>query len=87
MLAFKGLNKLFIFSVAEEVGSEVRAAGDRIRRRGLNKLSCADWLPHDRGFVWGLPHSKDERRSRDGLTTLAEEVLGACGDVGEACSI
>ena len=24
----------------------------------VNKLSCADWLPHDRGFVSGLPQSK-----------------------------
>ena len=23
-----------------------------------NKLSCAGWVPHDRGFVSGLPHSK-----------------------------
>ena len=28
------------------------------RRRRLNKLSCAGWLPHDRGFVSGLPRSK-----------------------------
>src|SRR5215471_3996551 len=36
----------------------MRTAGDRTRRRRLNKLSCADWLPHDRGFVSGLPRSK-----------------------------
>jgi hypothetical protein len=24
-------------------------------RRRLNKLSSAGWLPHDRGFVLGLP--------------------------------
>ena len=27
-------------------------------RRRLSKLSCAGWLPHDRGFVLGLPLSK-----------------------------
>src|SRR5271168_2324760 len=36
----------------------MRKAGDRTRRRRLNKLSCAGWLPHDRGFVSGLPRSK-----------------------------
>jgi hypothetical protein len=41
----------------------VRTAGDRTRRRRLNKLSCAGWLPHDRGFVSGLPRSRDEQRS------------------------
>src|ERR1700757_1715094 len=55
--------------MAEEVGSEVRTAGDRARRRRLNKLSCAGWLPHDRGFVSGLPRSKDERRCGDRLIT------------------
>ena len=33
----------------------VRTAGDRTRRRRLNKLSCAGWVPHDRGSVSGLP--------------------------------
>ena len=50
----------------------MRTAGDRARRRRLNKLSCAGWLPHDRGFVSGLPHSKDERRSGDRLITGQE---------------
>ena len=50
----------------------VRTAGDRTRRRRLNKLSCAGWLPHDRGFVSGLPHSSDERRSADRLITGQE---------------
>src|SRR3954453_7902596 len=50
----------------------VRRAGDRTRRRRLNKLSCAGWVPHDRGFVLGLPHSKDERRSGDRLITARE---------------
>ena len=38
----------------------------------VNKLSCAGWLPHDRGFVSGLPRSKDERRSGDRLITGQE---------------
>src|SRR4051794_29614266 len=50
----------------------VRRPGDRTRRRRLNKLSCAGWVPHDRGFVLGLPHSKDERRSGDRLITARE---------------
>src|SRR6185437_4786591 len=44
-------------------------AGDRTRRRRLNKLSCAGWVPHDRGSVSGLPRSRIERRSRDRLIT------------------
>ncbi|MET4331705.1 hypothetical protein ABIB80_007565 [Bradyrhizobium sp. i1.15.2] len=28
------------------------------QRRRLIKLSCAGWLPHDRGFVLGLPRSR-----------------------------
>ena len=64
MFAFKGPDATICSAVAEEVGSEMRTAGDRTRRRRLNKLSCAGWLPHDRGFVSGLPRSKDERRSR-----------------------
>ena len=27
-------------------------------RRRLSKLSCAGWIPHDRGFVSGLPRSR-----------------------------
>src|SRR6516162_11345651 len=76
MFAFKGSDKgsdaIFVSAAAEEVGSEVRTAGDRTRRRRLSKLSCADWLPHDRGFVSGLPRSKDESRSRDRLITGQE---------------
>ena len=30
-------------------------AGGRAERRRLSKLSCAGWLPHDRGFVLELP--------------------------------
>ena len=55
--------------MAEGAGSEERTAGDWTRRRRLNKLSCADWLPYDRGFVSELPGSKDERRSGDRLIT------------------
>ena len=50
--------QIFVSAAAEEAGVEVRTAGNRTRRRRLNKLSCADWLPHDRGFVSGLPRSK-----------------------------
>ena len=50
----------------------MRTAGDRTRRRRLNKLSCAGWLPHDRSFVSGLPRSKDEHRSGDRLITGQE---------------
>ena len=64
--------QLFVSAVAEGAGSEERTAGDRTRRRRLNKLSCADWLPHDRGFVSELPGSKDERRSGDRLITGQE---------------
>src|SRR6516164_9210494 len=56
----------------EGIGLWMRTAGDRIRRRRLSKLSCAGWLPHDRGFVSRLPRSKDERRSRDRLITGQE---------------
>jgi hypothetical protein len=52
---------------------EVRTAGDRTRRRRLNKLSCAGWIPHDRGSVSGLPHSRGERRSQDRLITGRED--------------
>src|SRR6516164_8532972 len=72
MFAFKGSDATICSAVAEEVGSEMRTAGDRTRRRRLNKLSCAGWLPHDRGFVSGLPRSKDERRSGDRLITGQE---------------
>ena len=69
MFAFKGSDATICSAVAEEVGSEVRTAGDGTRRRRLNKLSCAGWVPHDRGSVSGLPHSRNERRSGDRLIT------------------
>jgi len=56
--------RLFVSAGAEGAGSGVRTAGDRIRRRRFNKLSCAGWLPHDRGFVSELPRSRSERRLR-----------------------
>ena len=37
--------------------------------RRLNKLSCAGWVPHDRGSVSGLPRSRVEHRSGDRLIT------------------
>ena len=45
--------RLFVSAGTEGAGSGVRTAGDRIRRRRLNKLSCAGWIPHDRGSVRG----------------------------------
>src|SRR5271168_3232 len=51
----------------------MRKAGDRTRRRRLNKLSCAGWLPHDRGFVSGLPQSSCERQSWDWLIGAKED--------------
>src|SRR6516225_7652516 len=50
----QGFGRNYLFPQWREgAGSEERTAGDRTRRRRLNKLSCADWLPHDRGFVSG----------------------------------
>jgi hypothetical protein len=72
MFAFKSSGAIFVSAAAEGAGSEVRTAGDRTRRRRLNKLSCAGWLPHDRGFVSGLPRSRGERRSGDRLITGQE---------------
>jgi len=73
MFAFKGSDAIIYFRCSGRVGSEVRTAGDRIRRRRLNKLSCAGWLPHDRGFVSGLPRSSREHRSGDRLITGQED--------------
>jgi hypothetical protein len=56
--------RLICSAVAEVVGSDVRTAGPEDRR--FNKLSCAGWVPHDRGLVSGLPHSRDEHRSETG---------------------
>ncbi len=62
MFAFKGSDAINCVRRGGRGRLGVRTAGDRTRRRRLNKLSCAGWLPHDRGFVSGLPHSRDERR-------------------------
>jgi hypothetical protein len=51
----------------------MRKAGNRTRRRRLNKLSCAGWLPHDRGSVSGLPQSSGEHRSWDRLIGAQED--------------
>ena len=72
MFAFKRSGALFCSAAADGAGRRMRRAGDRTRRRRLNKLSCAGWVPHDRGFVLGLPHSRDERRSGDRLITARE---------------
>ena len=47
-------------------------AGGGVSRRRLNKLSCAGWRPHDRGFVSGLPRSKG-RASADGRLITGDE--------------
>ena len=47
-------------------------AGGGLSRRRLNKLSCAGWLPHDRGFVSGLPRSKG-RASASGRLITGDE--------------
>ena len=51
----------------------MRKAGDRTRRRRLNKLSRAGWLPHDRGHVSGLTYSRREHRSGDRLIAVQED--------------
>jgi len=91
MFAFKGSDATICSAVAEEVGSEVRTAGDGTRRRRLNKLSCAGWVPHDRGSVSGLPHSRNERRSGDRLITGQEgsppwSCLRQCAPLDLLCS-
>lgn len=70
MFAFKG-ERAVSYSVAADGADRwyVHTAGDRTRRRRLNKLSCAGWVPHDRGFVSGLPRSRVEHRSGDRLIT------------------
>ena len=58
MSAFKVAGVMIRSAKADSCRRKMRRAGGRTRRRRLNKLSCAGWLPHDRGFVSGLPHSK-----------------------------
>ena len=60
---FQGAGRSFLLRRCGLRRSLVRTAGDRTRRRRLNKLSCAGWVPHDRGSVSGLPRSRVERRS------------------------
>ena len=73
MFAFKVFEHNYSFPRRRIVPVGVRRAGGRTRRRRLNKLSCAGWVPHDRGFVSGLPHSRDEHRSGDRLITALED--------------
>ena len=47
--------------------------GGGLSRRRLNKLSCAGWLPHDRGFVSGLPRSKGRASAGGRLLTGDED--------------
>jgi hypothetical protein len=46
----------------------VRKAGGGALRRRLSKLSYAGWLPHDRGFVLGLPHMGTFRSRENSIT-------------------
>jgi hypothetical protein len=66
---FQGAARSFLLRRRGLRRSLVRTAGDRTRRRRLNRLSCADWVPHDRGSVSGLPRSRVEHRSGDRLIT------------------
>jgi hypothetical protein len=66
---FQGAARSFLLRRCGLRRSLVRTARDRTRRRRLNKLSCAGWVPHDRGSVSGLPRSRVERRSGDRLIT------------------
>jgi hypothetical protein len=66
---FQGAARSFLLRRRGLRRSLVRTAGDKTRRRRLNKLSCADWVPHDRGSVSGLPRSRVEHRSGDRLIT------------------
>src|SRR4051795_9852669 len=59
----QGIARSFSLRCGGWRGSWMRTAGDRTRRRRLNKLSCAGWVPHDRGSVLGLPRSRIEHRS------------------------
>jgi hypothetical protein len=61
---FQGAARSFLLRRRGLRRSLVRTAGDKTRRRRLNKLSCAGWVPHDRGSVSGLPRSRVEHRSR-----------------------
>jgi hypothetical protein len=87
----RDLGAIICSVMAEEVGSKVRTAGDRTRRRRFNKLSCAGWIPHDRGSVLGLPRSRDEHRSGDRLITGREDsppwsCLRQCTRLDVICS-
>jgi hypothetical protein len=73
MFAFKVSGTMIYSAVAGSIVDQVRTAGDRTRRRRLNKLSCAGWIPHDRGSASGLPRSRDEHRSVDRLITGQED--------------
>ena len=59
MFAVKGFDQasVFWFSPGAVLLDDVHGRG-RAERRRLSKLSCAGWLPHDRGFVLELPLSR-----------------------------
>ena len=68
-VCFQGAGRSFLLHRRGLRRSSVRTAGDRTRRRRLNRLSCADWVPHDRGSVSGWPSSGVQHRSGDPLIT------------------
>ena len=74
MFAVKPLGKTVgLRQVPKSVWMPKRLAGDGASRRRLNKLSCAGWLPHDRGFVSGLPRSKGRASASGRLLTGDED--------------
>jgi hypothetical protein len=60
------------------LNKQAHTAGGRDQRRRLNKLSCAGWLPHDRGFRLGLPRSRSERRLRPAHTGREDSLTVPC---------
>ncbi len=59
-----GTQTLVSGKTGTRLNKQAHTAGGRDQRRRLNKLSCAGWLPHDRGFVSGCLVLDGERRLR-----------------------
>jgi aryl-alcohol dehydrogenase-like predicted oxidoreductase len=68
----RGRARIFAPPAAEETWLDAHSRR-QTRRRRLNKLSCAGWIPHDRGFVSGLPHSRGRASILDRLITAEED--------------
>src|SRR5918999_6561765 len=75
MFAVKPLGSRIGLQAGAEVGwwMAKRLAGGEVSRRRLSKLSCAGWLPHDRGFVSGLPRSRGRASAGCRLITGDED--------------